>query len=85
MAISIVRLGTPRKTNEGLRLGTVRRPPRGVTKADFAKLKHCDVRFPNLWPSAVLVKDALGSDYGRTWAAFKRKFVQWSNPTAAAT
>ena len=74
MSISIVRLGTPRKKNEGLRIGTVRRPPRGVSKSDFAKLDYYDVWFPNLSPSSELVKDALGAKDERDIAAFRRKF-----------
>ena len=61
MSIRIVRLGTPRKRGEGLRLGTVRRPPRGVPKSDFARLDYYDVWFPNLSPSAELVHEALGA------------------------
>jgi uncharacterized protein YeaO (DUF488 family) len=74
MAIFIVRLGTPRRAGEGLRLGTVRRPPRGVKKSDFARLDYYDVWFPNLSPSAELVQEALGAADERTWAAFSRKF-----------
>lgn len=74
MSIFIVQLGTPRKTGEGLRLGTVRRPPRGVPKSDFARLDYYDVWFPNLAPSAELVQEALGASDERAWAAFKRKF-----------
>ncbi len=74
MAIFIVQLGKTRKRGEGLRLGTVRRPPRGVPKSDFAKLDYYDVWFPNLSPSAELVKEALGAADSRTWAAFVRKF-----------
>ena len=74
MAISIVRLGTPRKRGEGLRIGTVRRPPRGVAKADFARLDYYDVWFPNLAPSAELVQQALAAKDEREWAAFVRKF-----------
>ena len=74
MAISIVRLGTPRKGGEGLRLGTVRRPPRGVPKADFARLDYYDVWFPNLSPSAALVQEALRAADHRAWIAFSRKF-----------
>src|SRR5215469_11941545 len=74
MAISIVRLGTPRKAGEGLRIGTVRRPPRGVAKADFARLDYYDVWFPNLSPTADLVKEALGVEDAKGWAAFTRKF-----------
>jgi uncharacterized protein YeaO (DUF488 family) len=74
MSIRIVRLGTPRRPGEGLRLGTVRRPPRGVSKSDFARLDYYDVWFPNLSPSAELVKEALQAADERAWAAFRRKF-----------
>ncbi|HEX3683731.1 MAG TPA: DUF488 family protein [Bryobacteraceae bacterium] len=74
MSIFIVRLGEPRKPGEGLRLGTVRRPPRGVPKSDFARLDYYDVWFPNLSPSAELVKEALKAADERAWASFKRKF-----------
>jgi uncharacterized protein YeaO (DUF488 family) len=74
MAIYIVQLGTPRKRAEGPRLGTVRRPPRGVPKADFARLDYYDVWFPNLSPSAELVKEALGASDERAWDAFRKKF-----------
>ena len=74
MAISIVRLGTPRKRGEGLRIGTVRRPPRGVPKSDFAKRDYYDVWFPNLSPSGELVAEALHATDDKTWGAFRRKF-----------
>jgi uncharacterized protein YeaO (DUF488 family) len=74
MSIFIVRLGTPRKRGEGLRLGTVRRPPRGVAKADFGRLDYYDVWFPNLSPSAELVQEARGATDERETAAFRRKF-----------
>ncbi len=74
MSIFIVRLGTPRKPGEGLRLGTVRRPPRGVPKSDFARLDYYDVWFPNLSPSAELVKEAQHAPDERALTAFKRKF-----------
>ena len=74
MPISIVRLGAPRRPGEGVRIGTVRRPPRGVAKADFTRLDYYDVWFPNLSPSAGLVKEALAAKDGRAWAAFVRKF-----------
>jgi uncharacterized protein YeaO (DUF488 family) len=72
--ISIVRLGTPRKHGEGLRLGTVRRPPRGVPKADFARLDYYDVWFPNLSPTPELVREALDAADQRAILAFRRKF-----------
>jgi len=74
MPIFIVQLGTKRKRGEGVRLGTVRRPPRGVPKSDFARLDYYDVWFPNLSPSADLVQEALGAADDRAWAAFARKF-----------
>jgi uncharacterized protein YeaO (DUF488 family) len=73
MAIFMVQLGKTRKRGEGLRLGTVRRPPRGVPKSDFARLDYYDVWFPNLSPSAELVKEALGAADSRGWAVFVRK------------
>jgi len=76
MSIFIVRLGTPRRHGEGVRLGTVRRPPRGVPKADFSRLDYYDVWFPNLAPSAELVQEAQQASDARAWAAFKRKFVR---------
>lgn len=79
MAISIVRLGTPRKRGEGLRIGTVRRPPRGVKKADFARLDYYDVWFPNLSPDQELVHEALAATNEKELGAFKRKFRQEMN------
>jgi uncharacterized protein YeaO (DUF488 family) len=76
MPIFIVQLGTPRKPCEGPRIGTVRRPPRGVPKSDFARLDYYDVWFPNLSPSAGLVREALGAEDQRAWAAFARKFLR---------
>lgn len=75
MAIRIVRLGTPRAAGEGLRIGTVRRPPRGVPKAEFASGDWYDVWFPNLSPSAGLVREAQDARDERQWAAFRRKFA----------
>ncbi len=79
MPIFIVRLGAPRKRGEGLRLGTVRRPPRGVPKSDFARLNYYDVWFPNLSPSAELVHEALEASDERAWASFRRKFRREMN------
>ena len=76
MSIRIVQLGTARSPQEGLRLGTVRRPPRGVPKADFARRNYYDVWFPNLSPSAELVKAALSAVDNRAWGDFRRKFRQ---------
>jgi uncharacterized protein YeaO (DUF488 family) len=74
MAIRIVRLGTPRTPGEGLRLGTVRRPPRGVPKSEFAKRDYYDTWLPNLAPSAPLMQEGLAARTDKEWAAFKRKF-----------
>ena len=75
MAIRIVRLGSPREENEGLRIGTVRRPPRGVRKEDYASKNIYDVWFPNLSPSESLLKEALSQTGEKSWKAFKRKFL----------
>jgi uncharacterized protein YeaO (DUF488 family) len=84
MAIRIVRLGTPRHPREGVRIGTVRRPPRGVAKADFARLDYYDVWFPNLSPTADLVKQALHAPDDRAWNAFRRKFIiEMKQPAAS--
>ena len=75
MAIRIVRLGTPRTVDEGLRLGTVRRPPRGVPRTEFAKRDFYDLWLPILSPSAELVKLALAAPDEAAWQSFSRKFV----------
>ena len=74
MAIRIVQLGTSRAPGEGLRIGTVRRPPRGVPKRDFASKNWYDVWFPNLAPSQQAVSDALKAATEREWAAFMRRY-----------
>jgi uncharacterized protein YeaO (DUF488 family) len=84
MTVRIVRLGTPRAADEGTRLGTVRRPPRGVPKQDFARRDFYDVWFPVLAPSAALMKSAQEAETDRQWAAFFRKFRSEMNATAAA-
>ena len=84
MAIKIVRLGSPRETDEGLRIGTVRRPPRGVRKDDYASRDFFDVWFPNLSPSAELIKDAKAADNERSWSVFKKRFrAEMSRPDAS--
>ncbi|MGE5652043.1 DUF488 domain-containing protein [Noviherbaspirillum sp. UKPF54] len=75
MTIRIVRLGSPREQGEGLRIGTVRRPPRGVRKEEYASKDIYDVWFPNLSPSEELLKEAKAADDARAWQLFKRKFV----------
>jgi uncharacterized protein YeaO (DUF488 family) len=75
MALRIVRLGAPRARGEGLRVGTVRRPPRGVPKKDFAKRDFYDVWLPDLAPSEALLKGASAAvETEQTWKAFARKF-----------
>jgi uncharacterized protein YeaO (DUF488 family) len=74
MSIRIVRLGTPRARGEGLRIGTVRRPPRGVSKSRFAKDDWYDVWFPILAPSAKAVKSALSSTTPAQWARFTKRY-----------
>lgn len=74
MPVRIVRLGTPRSPGEGLRLGTVRRPPRGVPKEEFASRDYYDVWLPNLAPSADLMAEGRAAEDDRQWAAFRRKY-----------
>ena len=74
MAIRIVRLGSHREKEEGVRLGTVRRPPRGVPKEEFASRDFYDVWLPILSPSVILLKEAQRAKDDKAWAAFKRKF-----------
>jgi len=84
VSVSIVRLGSQRKTNEGLRIGTVRRPPRGVPKTEFAKRDFYDVWLPNLSPTPELVTFALQSQDERSWKTFTRKFrAEMNKPDAA--
>ncbi len=75
MAIRIVRLGSDREEGEGLRIGTVRRPPRGVRKEEYASKNFYDVWFPNLSPSEDLVKEARAAAGTKSWVIFKRKFL----------
>lgn len=74
MTVRIVRLGSPRAPGEGLRIGTVRRPPRGVPKTEFASGDWYDVWLPNLAPSAELVKLGLAAEDTRSWARFARQY-----------
>ena len=74
MSIRIVRFGTPRLANEGLRIGTVRRPPRGVPKSQYASGNWYDVWFPTLAPSLPTMKIALGATTAAEWKAFTRKY-----------
>lgn len=74
MSIRIVRLGTPRATGEGLRIGTVRRPPRGVPKREFARRNFYDVWLPALSPTEDLVKQALHASTEQEWRAFAKHY-----------
>ncbi len=74
MAIRIVRLGTDRFRDEGLRIGTVRRPPRGVPKSEYASQNWYDVWLPNLAPTAELMKLGRAAESEKDWAAFIRKY-----------
>ena len=75
MAIRIVRLGDPREKDEGLRIGTVRRPPRGIRKEDYSSKNIYDVWFPNLSPSESLLKKAQAAKDEKSWKIFKRMFL----------
>lgn len=84
MAIAVVRLGSPRRPGEGPRLGTVRRPPRGVPKAQIAKRDFYDVWLPNLAPSPELLTLGRSVQDERSWRAFARRFrAEMSKPDAA--
>ena len=74
MAVRIVRLGSPRAADEGLRLGTVRRPPRGVPKAEFATQDWYDLWLPNLAPSVETMKLGQQADTPAQWQAFMRRY-----------
>ena len=84
MAIRFVRLGSARTRGEGTRIGTVRRPPRGVPKADFARKDWYDVWFPTLSPSPATLKLAQAAATPAQWAGFRRKFrAEMAAPDAA--
>lgn len=86
MTLRIVRLGSPRAKDEGLRIGTVRRPPRGVPKAEFAAQDWYDVWYPNLAPSTELVKQAQEATTPKSWAAFAKKYrAEMAAPDNART
>jgi uncharacterized protein YeaO (DUF488 family) len=84
MAIRIVRLGSPRARGEGVRIGTVRRPPRGVPKAELAARDFYDVWLPNLAPSEALLKRARAADDAPGWRAFARRYrAEMKRPEAS--
>ena len=74
MVARVVRLGSPRVEAEGTRIGTVRRPPRGVPKSQFASQNWYDVWFPNLAPSVELMKLGQAATTPAQWTAFARKY-----------
>lgn len=84
MAARIVRLGSERAQGEGLRIGTVRRPPRGVPKEQYASQNWYDVWLPELSPLPETVKLAHAAATERQWAAFKRKYRAEMNQPAAS-
>ncbi|MEX2222701.1 MAG: DUF488 family protein [Candidatus Rokuibacteriota bacterium] len=84
MAVRIVRLGTPRHAGEDLRIGTVRRPPRGVRKADYAARDYYDVWLPELAPTAPLVSFALSKPFTPArWALYARRYRREMREPAA--
>jgi len=77
VALHVVRLGSPRRKDEGLRIGTARRPPRGVRKTDYARLNYYDVWLPELAPSQKLVSWALARPWtGPRWKKFARDYLR---------
>ena len=83
MSVRVVRLGTPRGRGEGLRIGTVRRPPRGVPKKDFARQNWYDVWFPNLAPSLETMKLGLSAETPAQWNQFAHRYKkEMSSPEA---
>jgi uncharacterized protein YeaO (DUF488 family) len=86
MSLRIVRLGTARLRGEGTRIGTVRRPPRGVPKTRFAEENWYDVWFPNLAPSVSTMKLGLAAGTDAAWAAFAKKYrAEMARPDARRT
>ena len=84
MTLRILRLGTPRQKNEGVRIGTVRRPPRGVPKAEFATGNWYDVWFPTLAPSPETMKLGLGAKTPEDWDKCARKYrAEMASPQSA--
>ncbi|MCK9380100.1 MAG: DUF488 family protein [Sulfuritalea sp.] len=86
MVVRVVRLGTARSEGEGTRIGTVRRPPRGVPKAEFASGNWYDVWFPNLAPSVETMKLGQEARTPAQWAAFIKKYrSEMATPEASRT
>lgn len=74
MSVQIVRLGATRKSNEGLRIGTVRRPPRGVKKSEYASQNWYDVWLPNVAPTAELMRQGQTAESDKEWSRFVKKY-----------
>jgi uncharacterized protein YeaO (DUF488 family) len=86
MTLRIVRLGTPRLPGEGLRIGTVRRPPRGVPRAAFARDDWFDLWYPELAPSAALVRQAQQAKTDAQWLRFAARYRrEMAQPAARRT
>jgi uncharacterized protein YeaO (DUF488 family) len=86
VTVRIVRLGTERKLGEGIRIGTVRRPPRGVKKSDYAYGNWYDVWFPNLAPSVETMKLGLNAETEADWKVFRRKYLsEMADPEKSRT
>jgi uncharacterized protein YeaO (DUF488 family) len=86
VTIRVVRLGSPRAPGEGLRIGTVRHPPRGVRKTDLATQNWYDVWFPNLAPSAALLKLGRAAETPRAWSTFAKRYRrEMAAPEASRT
>src|SRR3974377_2340931 len=86
MAIRVVRLGSPRMEGEGIRIGTVRRPPRGVPKSEFASQNWYDVWFPNLAPTVETMKLGQAAQTPAQWAAFTKKYrAEMAAPESSRT
>ena len=84
MVLRVLRLGTPRHPDEGLRIGTVRRPPRGVPKSEFARRDWYDVWFPNLAPSVETMKLGQSASTPAEWGVFQRRYrAEMATPEAA--
>lgn len=84
MSIRVVQLGTPRTLGEGLRLGTVRRPPRGVPKSAYASRDYYDVWLPDLAPSEALVRMVRRVQHEREWQRFVKRYrAEMKRPAAS--
>jgi len=86
VSVRVVRLGSPREPGEGLRIGTVRRPPRGVPREQFASANWYDVWYPNLAPAADTLKLGMAASSDAEWTAFTRKYrAEMAQPDARRT